>query len=285
MAIFSDQARPAGCPMLLKGDQSKIFWLNTLPDSTQENDSPDNGCHLAIGVFWLSDNSQQSSTCYGVTITLFLSVETDYAKCYRTIGEALILLVLQLFLGPPAWPVPEENFWTLWCKGRLTQADTDHPAGRHSIRTNQCPPPLSPIFYRPDALPAAQPTVSKHWRQSGEALIIATIKKNGLPSFGKMMRYSVLHCGHRTFAVLLPRCFSSTHRCKHIWWTQRFVPRHRHGLTHNASRSSSSDAKQTQHVLHRHMYTRHLHSSSILFKRYTNRLDQSSVSHFFATSC
>jgi len=102
MAIFSDQARPAGCPMLLKGDQSKIFWLNTLPDSTQENDSPDNGCHLAIGVFWLSDNSQQSSTCYGVTITLFLSVETDYAKCYRTIGEALILLVLQLFLGPPA---------------------------------------------------------------------------------------------------------------------------------------------------------------------------------------
>ena len=21
-------------------------------------------------------------------------------------------------------PVPEENFWTLWCKGRLTEADT-----------------------------------------------------------------------------------------------------------------------------------------------------------------
>jgi len=42
---------------------------------------------------------------------------------------------------------------------------TNHPAGRHSIRTNQCPPPPSPHFYRPDALPAAQPTVSKHWRQ------------------------------------------------------------------------------------------------------------------------
>jgi len=24
----------------------------------------------------------------------------------------------------PAEPVPEENFWTLWCKGRLTEADT-----------------------------------------------------------------------------------------------------------------------------------------------------------------
>jgi len=41
----------------------------------------------------------------------------------------------------------------------------DHPARRHSIQTNQCPRTPSPIFYRPDALPAAQPTVSKHWRQ------------------------------------------------------------------------------------------------------------------------
>jgi len=79
-------------------------------------------------------------------------------------------------------------------------------------------------------------------------------KAQSLPSFGKIMRYSVLHCGHRTLAVLLPRCFSSTHRCKHIWWTQRFVPRHRHGLTHSASRSSSSDAKQTQHVLCQYTY-------------------------------
>ena len=47
----------------------------------------------------------------------------------------------------------------LWCKGRLTEADPDHPAGRHSIHTNQCPPPPSTYFYRPDALPAAQPTV------------------------------------------------------------------------------------------------------------------------------
>jgi len=40
---------------------------------------------------------------------------------------------------------------------------TDHPAGRHSIRTNQCPPPPFPhTFYGQDALPAAQPTVSKH---------------------------------------------------------------------------------------------------------------------------
>jgi len=29
-----------------------------------------------------------------------------------------------LFPGPPGQPVLEENFWTLWCKGKLTEADT-----------------------------------------------------------------------------------------------------------------------------------------------------------------
>jgi len=47
---------------------------------------------------------------------------------------------------------------------------TDTLAGRHCIQTNQCPPPPSPhIFYRPDAIPAAQPTVSKHWRQLAQS--------------------------------------------------------------------------------------------------------------------
>ena len=36
---------------------------------------------------------------------------------------------------------------------------------------------IPPFFYRPDALPAAQPTVSKHWRQAGLLLpkIIMTL--------------------------------------------------------------------------------------------------------------
>jgi len=28
------------------------------------------------------------------------------------------------FRDHPGEPVPEENFWTLWCKERLTEADT-----------------------------------------------------------------------------------------------------------------------------------------------------------------
>ena len=45
---------------------------------------------------------------------------------------------------------------------------TDHPAGCQSIQTNQCPPPPSHIFYRPDALPAAQPCQSTVCLLSGQ---------------------------------------------------------------------------------------------------------------------
>jgi len=33
-------------------------------------------------------------------------------------------LLWPFFLDHPGEPVPEENFWTLWCKERLTEADT-----------------------------------------------------------------------------------------------------------------------------------------------------------------
>ena len=69
------------------------------------------------------------------------------------------------------------------------------------------------------------------------------------PSLGKTMRYSALHCGQVTRAVLLPRCFSSTQRCRQAWWTHLVEPRQWQGRTHSAVRSSSSVAKHTQQLL------------------------------------
>ena len=71
-----------------------------------------------------------------------------------------------LFPGPRRWAGARRELLDFMVQGTINRGrHTDHPAGRHSIRTNQCPPPPSPIFYRPDALPAAQPIVPKHWRQ------------------------------------------------------------------------------------------------------------------------
>jgi len=64
-------------------------------------------------------------------------------------GHTTTTTVLWPFLRDhPGEPAPEENFWTLWCKGRLTRnRHTDNPARRHSIRTNHCPAPPSPHFF------------------------------------------------------------------------------------------------------------------------------------------
>ena len=73
-----------------------------------------------------------------------------------------------LFPWPPGSAGARIELLDFMVQGKINRGkQTDHPAGRHSIRTNQCLPPPSPhFFYRPDALPAAQPTVSKHWRQN-----------------------------------------------------------------------------------------------------------------------
>ena len=44
------------------------------------------------------------------------------AKCWNTHTHTTILR--PFFREHPGEPVPEENSWTLWCKGRLTEADT-----------------------------------------------------------------------------------------------------------------------------------------------------------------
>ena len=72
-----------------------------------------------------------------------------------------------LFPGPPEWAGARRKPLDFVLQVKINRGrHTDHAAGCHSIRTKQCPPPSSSMFfYRPDAHPAAQPTVSKHWRQ------------------------------------------------------------------------------------------------------------------------
>ena len=87
--------------------------------------------------------------------------------CHTYHHHHITTVLWPFFRDHPGELVPEQNFWTLWCKGRLTEADTQAirlgatPSGL--TKNNQCPPPpYPPFFYRLDALPAAQPTVSKH---------------------------------------------------------------------------------------------------------------------------
>ena len=68
-----------------------------------------------------------------------------------------------LFLGPPGWANARSELPDLWCKWRLTEGDTPTmqlgatPSGLTSAHLHH--PPI--CSYRPDALPAAQPTAGE----------------------------------------------------------------------------------------------------------------------------
>jgi len=110
---------------------------------------------LMVGGWVILSGWFHTKTVYQ-TITL---ISTNHHHHHTTI-------LRPFFRDYPGEPVPEENFWTLCCKGRLTEADTRTirlgatPSGQTSAHLHH-----PPYFYGPDALPAAQPTVSKHWRQ------------------------------------------------------------------------------------------------------------------------
>jgi len=49
-----------------------------------------------------------------------------------------------LFPGPPRWADARRPLLDFVVQGKINGSrQTEHPAGRHSIRTNQCPPPPS----------------------------------------------------------------------------------------------------------------------------------------------
>jgi len=53
-----------------------------------------------------------------------------------------------LFPRPPEWAGARRELVDFMVQGEIDRGrHTDHPAGRHSIRTKQCPPPPSPTFF------------------------------------------------------------------------------------------------------------------------------------------
>jgi len=98
-------------------------------------------------------------------LTLDSALTADYVCIISASTTTTTTTILRPFLRDhPDETEPEENFWTLWCKGRLTEADTltiwlgATLSGLTSAHLHH--PAI--FFYGPDALPAAQPTVSKH---------------------------------------------------------------------------------------------------------------------------
>ena len=67
------------------------------------------------------------------------------------------------FRDQPGEPMPEENFWTLWCKGRLTEADTltirlgATPSGLTSAHLHHPPIKMGRKVFQYSAKPSFEP--------------------------------------------------------------------------------------------------------------------------------
>ena len=114
--------------------------------------------------------------------------------------------------------------------------------------------------------------ISSSWRFLKEAdwtLGLHVVKRHS-PILGKVMWYSVPHCGQLTAPPLFPFCFSSSQRCRHDWWIHLVQPLHLQGLTHSALWSSLSVAKHTQQCLDGDTHTHtHTHTQSKLQNKYS----------------
>jgi len=89
------------------------------------------------------------------------------------------------FLGPPGWTGARRELLDSMLQGKVNGGRrTNHPAGRHSIRTNQCPPPPSFPYFFTNQMPFLPPNqqrqrtegnASKHWTQSGTTATTITL--------------------------------------------------------------------------------------------------------------
>jgi len=70
--------------------------------------------------------ADQSNRCQDMAIFRFFQDggRPPFWICYARVRTLNHNRFTSLFRGHSVEPVPEENFWTSWCKGRLTEADT-----------------------------------------------------------------------------------------------------------------------------------------------------------------
>ena len=78
--------------------------------------------------------------------------------------------LMALFLGLPGWADTRKvkPVWTSLKHETVSGSGISWAICKSAPRSRQTttPAPHHSVFYRPDALPAAQPTASKHWRDN-----------------------------------------------------------------------------------------------------------------------
>jgi len=123
-------------------------------------------CHGQFCTPSLRSRSALHSTHKDTSAVLSQNIQSTFKRLAVTTTTTVLR---PFFRDQPGEPVPEENFWTLWCKGSLTEADT------LTIQLGATPSKLSnahlhrlPIFFtgRMPFLPPSQQCQSTEGNQA-----------------------------------------------------------------------------------------------------------------------
>ena len=111
--------------------------------------------------------------------------------------------LMALCPGVPGWAGTRKvkSIWILLKQGTVSGSGIHWAICKSAPRSRQItmPAPHRSVFYRPNSLPAAQPTVSKHWRH--QVVHGHKVKKYAYPLFGLMTQCHVLKVSSNDWTV------------------------------------------------------------------------------------
>ena len=121
---------------------------------------------------------QQCQSTEGFAVSKCMSFELYMYRIFLPFFSVFSLLLPFLYTrlngtlsGTPGWAGTRtaKPIWILLKQETMSGSGISWAVCKSRQITT--PAPHRSVFYRPDALPAAQPTASKHWRQSGMSFI------------------------------------------------------------------------------------------------------------------
>jgi len=137
-----------------KGDASKAYTNQLTRVSTKAHPSPEPKLHLdRYNRFCRAHYCDRQTTLLGLSVAvgrIYVQVTSDSLSVYSSYDiepPPHHNHFTAPFPGPSRWASARRELLDFMVQGKINRdRHTDHPAGRHSIPTNQCPPPPSPIF-------------------------------------------------------------------------------------------------------------------------------------------
>ena len=157
------------------GNRSGILDLLTVPYANHLHLAPNNCVSSSIFTDWVHFGAVVTVQSSEPTTNVPTQLNFLTPKCQSTEGNQACITththLTALFSGLPGWAGTRKvkPIWILLKQETVNGSGISWAICKSATRSRQItmPAPHHSDFYRPDALPAAQPTASKHWRQTG----------------------------------------------------------------------------------------------------------------------